>query len=57
MKKTGLHPQIFIIENFLTDEQCDHYIEQTKDKVFEEAKINMGGRQMRVKKFETMTDS
>lgn len=46
MKKTELHPQIFIIENFLTDEECDHYIELTKDKVFEEAKINMGGRQM-----------
>lgn len=46
MKKTELHPQIFIIENFLTDQECDHYIELTKDKVFEEAKINMGGRQM-----------
>jgi len=46
MKKKELHPQIFIIENFLTDEECDHYIELTKDKVFEEAKINIGGRQM-----------
>jgi len=46
MKKIELHPQIFVIENFLTHEECDHYIELTKDKVFEEAKINMGGRQM-----------
>ncbi len=46
MKKTELHPQIFVIENFLTDEECDHYIELMKDKVFEEAKINVGGRQM-----------
>lgn len=46
MKKKELHPQIFVIENFLTDEECDHYIDLTKDKVFEEAKINMGGRQM-----------
>ncbi|MGI9653044.1 prolyl hydroxylase family protein [Chryseobacterium sp. RLHN22] len=46
MKKKELHPQIFVIENFLTDEECDHYIDLTKDKVFEEAKINMSGRQM-----------
>ncbi len=46
MKKIELHPQIFLIENFLSDSECDHYIELTQDKVFEEAKINMGGRQM-----------
>jgi len=46
MKKTELHPQIFLIENFLSDQECDHYIEMTKDKVFEEAKINMRGRQV-----------
>lgn len=46
MKKIELHPQIFLIENFLSDSQCDHYIGMTQDKVFEEAKINMGGRQM-----------
>lgn len=46
MEKTILHPEIFLIENFLTNEECDHYIELTKDKVFEEAKINMQGRQV-----------
>ncbi|WP_294301255.1 2OG-Fe(II) oxygenase [uncultured Chryseobacterium sp.] len=46
MKKTILHPEIFLIENFLTNEECDHYIELTKDQVFEEAKINMQGRQV-----------
>lgn len=46
MKKTELHPQIFVIENFLSDQEYDHYIEKTKDKVFEEAKINMKGRQV-----------
>lgn len=47
MKKAELHPQIFVIKNFLTNEECDHYIDLTKDQVFEEAKINMGGgRQM-----------
>ncbi len=46
MEKTILHPEIFLIENFLTNEECDHYINLTKDKVFEEAKINMMGRQV-----------
>jgi hypothetical protein len=46
MKKIELHPQIFLIENFLSNEECDHYIELTQDKVFEEAKINMRGRQL-----------
>lgn len=46
MEKTELHPQIFLIENFLTDEECDHYIELTQNQVFEEAKINMHGEQL-----------
>jgi prolyl 4-hydroxylase len=46
MKKIELHPQIFLIENFLTDEECDHYIEMTHYQVFEEAKISMQGRQV-----------
>lgn len=46
MLKIELHPQIFIIENLLTNEECEHYIELTKDKVFEEAKINIIGQQM-----------
>lgn len=46
MKKIELHPQIFLIENFLTEEECDYYIELTQDKVFEEAKINMRGQQL-----------
>jgi hypothetical protein len=46
MKKIELHPQIFLIENFLSEPECDDYIHMTQSKVFEEAKINMGGRQM-----------
>ncbi|KQT24486.1 oxidoreductase, 2OG-Fe(II) oxygenase [Chryseobacterium sp. Leaf405] len=46
MEKTELHPQIFLIENFLTDEECDHYIGLAQDQVFEEAKINMHGQQL-----------
>lgn len=46
MEKTELHPQIFLIEDFLTPQECDHYIELKHGQVFEEAKINMHGRQL-----------
>lgn len=46
MKKTELHPQIFLIEDFITDEECDHYIDLTQDKDFEESKINVHGNQL-----------
>ncbi|WP_238592886.1 2OG-Fe(II) oxygenase [Chryseobacterium kwangjuense] len=46
MEKTELHPQIFLIEDFLSSEACDEYIAIAQGKVFEEAKISMNGRQM-----------
>ncbi|AZA47882.1 2OG-Fe(II) oxygenase [Chryseobacterium carnipullorum] len=46
MEKTELHPQIFLIEDFLTAEACDKYIAMAEGKVFEEAQINVHGRQM-----------
>ncbi|MBB6371264.1 prolyl hydroxylase family protein [Chryseobacterium shigense] len=46
MEKTELHPQIFLIEDFLSSDACDNYIAMAQEKVFEEAKINMNGRQM-----------
>jgi len=46
MEKTELHPQIFLIEDFLTSEACDEYMAMAEREVFEEAKINMNGRQM-----------
>ncbi|KFF22522.1 prolyl hydroxylase family protein [Chryseobacterium sp. JM1] len=46
MEKIELHPQIFLIEDFLTSNACDEYIAMAQEKVFEEAKINMNGRQM-----------
>jgi len=45
MEKTELNLQIFLIENFLTETECDHYISLSQEKVFEEAKINVFGRQ------------
>ncbi|MCA6067166.1 2OG-Fe(II) oxygenase [Chryseobacterium sp. RG1] len=46
MKKKELHPEIFIIENFLTAEECSEYIKKAEQETFEEAKINMHGRQV-----------
>lgn len=46
MEKTELHPQIFLIEDFLSSEACDEYVAMAQGKVFEEAKISMNGRQM-----------
>lgn len=46
MEKKELHPQIFIIENFLTDEECDKYIKRAEKQTFEDAKINLHGRQV-----------
>jgi len=46
MEKTVLHPQIFLIENFLTHEECDRFINESEDRKFEEAKINVFGRQL-----------
>jgi prolyl 4-hydroxylase len=38
MEKKELHPQIFLIEDFLTPQECDYYIELANGGVFEEAK-------------------
>lgn len=46
MEKTELHPQIFLIEDFLSPDACDEYIAMAQGKVFEEAKINMHGKQL-----------
>ncbi|MGU3374587.1 2OG-Fe(II) oxygenase [Chryseobacterium sp. M5A1_1a] len=46
MEKIELHPQIFLIEDFLTEAECNNYIALSQEKVFEEAKINVGGRQL-----------
>jgi len=45
MEKIELHPQIFLIEDFLSETECDQYISLSQEKVFEEAKINVFGRQ------------
>ncbi|NIF05844.1 oxidoreductase, 2OG-Fe(II) oxygenase [Chryseobacterium sp. Tr-659] len=45
MEKIELHPQIFLIKNFLAEEECDQYIKLSQEKDFEEAKITVFGQQ------------
>lgn len=45
MKKVELHKEIFLVEDFLTHEECQHYINTGLEKGFEEAKVNIDGEQ------------
>jgi hypothetical protein len=38
MEKIELHPQVFLIEDFLSEAECDDYIAHRREN-FEEAKI------------------
>ncbi|PKV50053.1 2-oxoglutarate-Fe(II)-dependent oxygenase superfamily protein [Aquimarina sp. MAR_2010_214] len=49
MKRKELHPEIFLIENFLSKEGCDQFIEKGEQISFEEAKVNIDGKQIMVK--------
>ncbi|MHA7058088.1 prolyl hydroxylase family protein [Aquimarina sp. M1] len=49
MIKNVLHPQIFLVENFLSKEMCDHFIEKGEQVSFEEAKVSIDGKQVRIK--------
>ena len=46
MKKTALHPEVFLIENFLNSEECNSYLNLYKKQPFEEAKISIHGQQL-----------
>ncbi|CAL2083356.1 2OG-Fe(II) oxygenase [Tenacibaculum sp. 190524A02b] len=46
MKKITVHPNIFLIENFLSDEECQKYLSIFQHKEFEEAKISIHGNQV-----------
>ncbi|MEO1029860.1 MAG: 2OG-Fe(II) oxygenase [Bacteroidota bacterium] len=46
MKKIELHPQVFVIEDFLSAKACADYIEKAELQTFEAAKINMQGQQV-----------
>lgn len=46
MNKIAIHPQIFLIENFLSTNECNTFIEKAELQTFEEAKINIQGSQI-----------
>ncbi len=46
MKKIILNPEIFLIENFFSDEECNRFLKQFENQKFEEAKININGSQI-----------
>lgn len=49
MKKIELHPEIFLVKEFLSQQECNEFIEKGELVSFEEAKINVDGRQIRAK--------
>ena len=49
MKKIELHPEIFLVENFLSSQECAHFIEKGEKVSFEEAKVNISGKQTMLK--------
>ncbi|WP_299606887.1 2OG-Fe(II) oxygenase [uncultured Aquimarina sp.] len=49
MIKEVLHPEIYLIKEFLSKEKCDHFIEKGEQVSFEEAKVAIDGRQVKMK--------
>lgn len=49
MKKIIINEDIFLIENFLSNEECNNYINSFANVKFEEAKVNIGGKQTMLK--------
>ncbi|MEM9678899.1 MAG: 2OG-Fe(II) oxygenase [Bacteroidota bacterium] len=46
MKKIELHKDLFLVEDFLSADECQSYINFSQTQTFEEAKVNMFGRQV-----------
>ena len=46
MKKINVHDEIFLIENFLSEEECFEYLLKYQTVEFEEAKISVDGNQV-----------
>jgi prolyl 4-hydroxylase len=49
MKKTIIHDHVFLIEDFLSKEECDHLIAISEEIGFEEAKVQTGGGEIFLK--------
>lgn len=49
MKKIEIEPYLFLIEDFLTNQECDDLILWSEEKGFEEAKVQVYGKQIMLK--------
>lgn len=49
MNNINEHTEIFTIDHFLTDEECDQLIFKSEEMGFEEAKVNIDGQQAMMK--------
>jgi prolyl 4-hydroxylase len=49
MKKIDIDTNIFLIEDFFTPQQCDAYILWSEQKGYEDAKVQMHGKQVEMK--------
>ncbi len=49
MTKIELHSEIVLVKNFMNKQQCDFFIEKGELVCFEEAKVNIDGRQIKMK--------
>lgn len=46
MKKINYSEDVYLVEDFLTSEECDDFIAFSEKKGFERAKVNLDGRQV-----------
>ncbi len=49
MTKKEINKEIFIVENFLTVEECSGYLDRFQNESFQEAKVNIDGEQVMFK--------
>ncbi len=48
-ERIELHPEIFMVKNFLSFEECNEFIERGEKVSFEEAKVSIDGKQVMFK--------
>lgn len=49
MEKTDIDTNVYLIDGFLTEAECDHYILLSEQKGYEEAKVQVYGKEMMMK--------
>lgn len=49
MRKKELHKEIFVVEDFLSQEDCENFLQKYENENFEEAKVSIDGEQVMFK--------